>query len=307
MWQSFYSNGKLLITGEYAVLDGALALAVPTKFGQHLRYRKNDTGLLKWTGFDEAKNIWFEQFFELENFKPVENSIVNTSSLNTSERLSSILNQARILNPQFLSDISGIEVETKTDFNRKWGLGTSSTLVNNIAQWAAVDAFELNSRTFGGSGYDIACAQNDSPIFYRLVDGKPEVNKTVFQPPFASKLYFVYLNKKMDSRMAIDKYRKAGFNKAELVGSITKLTQAIADCEELLTFMELMMEHEQLISQALGLTPVRESLFSNYQGTVKSLGGWGGDFVLAASENEGPEYFKSMGFETVIPFVEMTL
>ena len=32
--QTFYSNGKLLITGEYVVLDGAKALALPTKFGQ---------------------------------------------------------------------------------------------------------------------------------------------------------------------------------------------------------------------------------------------------------------------------------
>ena len=34
--QTFYSNGKLLITGEYVVLDGAKALALPTKFGQSL-------------------------------------------------------------------------------------------------------------------------------------------------------------------------------------------------------------------------------------------------------------------------------
>lgn len=31
---SFKSNGKLLLTGEYLVLDGAVALALPTKMGQ---------------------------------------------------------------------------------------------------------------------------------------------------------------------------------------------------------------------------------------------------------------------------------
>ena len=31
-----YSNGKLLISGEYVILDGALSLAVPTLFGQYL-------------------------------------------------------------------------------------------------------------------------------------------------------------------------------------------------------------------------------------------------------------------------------
>lgn len=36
----FYSNGKLLLSGEYAVLDGALSLAVPTKYGQLLSVKK---------------------------------------------------------------------------------------------------------------------------------------------------------------------------------------------------------------------------------------------------------------------------
>ena len=36
----FYSHGKLLITGEYLVLDGAKALAVPTVFGQDLSVKK---------------------------------------------------------------------------------------------------------------------------------------------------------------------------------------------------------------------------------------------------------------------------
>jgi mevalonate kinase len=34
--QQFYAPGKLLITGEYAVLDGAWALALPTRLGQTL-------------------------------------------------------------------------------------------------------------------------------------------------------------------------------------------------------------------------------------------------------------------------------
>ena len=34
--QTFYGHGKLLLTGEYAVLDGAKALSIPTRFGQSL-------------------------------------------------------------------------------------------------------------------------------------------------------------------------------------------------------------------------------------------------------------------------------
>ena len=40
--QNFYSNGKLLLTAEYLVLDGAKALALPTKFGQDLEVKKID-------------------------------------------------------------------------------------------------------------------------------------------------------------------------------------------------------------------------------------------------------------------------
>jgi hypothetical protein len=36
MQKTFYSNGKLLITGEYLILDGAKGLALPTKMGQNL-------------------------------------------------------------------------------------------------------------------------------------------------------------------------------------------------------------------------------------------------------------------------------
>ena len=42
MKQTFYSNGKLLITGEYLVLDGAKAFALPTKFGQKLTIEETE-------------------------------------------------------------------------------------------------------------------------------------------------------------------------------------------------------------------------------------------------------------------------
>ena len=48
MDQKYYSNGKLLFTGEYVVLDGANALAFPTKFGQSMSVKK----------IKEPKIIW---------------------------------------------------------------------------------------------------------------------------------------------------------------------------------------------------------------------------------------------------------
>ena len=44
---SFYSHGKLLLTGEYTILKGANALAIPCKMGQTLIQEIfNDKGMV---------------------------------------------------------------------------------------------------------------------------------------------------------------------------------------------------------------------------------------------------------------------
>ena len=57
-------------------------------------------------------------------------------------------------------------MNTHLEFPRDWGLGSSSTLINNVAQWAQVDPFELHFKVSNGSGYDIACAKRRYPIVY---------------------------------------------------------------------------------------------------------------------------------------------
>ena len=89
------------------------------------------------------------------------------------ETLLDILKEAKRMNPSFLNAVSGFVIKTTLSFPRNWGLGTSSTLINSIAKWAEVDAFQLLWNSFKGSGYDIACAQNNTPIFYQIEDKKP--------------------------------------------------------------------------------------------------------------------------------------
>ena len=48
-------------------------------------------------------------------------------------RLVQILNAAKQLNPDFLNDNKGFKISTHLTFPKNWGLGTSSTLINNIA------------------------------------------------------------------------------------------------------------------------------------------------------------------------------
>ena len=74
--QSFYARGKLLLSGEYFVMDGAKALALPTQLGQHLMvtYKKSYSPCLQWKGVNSLGNTWFEAVFELWKFDLIEGS-----------------------------------------------------------------------------------------------------------------------------------------------------------------------------------------------------------------------------------------
>ncbi|SHI84968.1 GYDIA family GHMP kinase [Aquimarina spongiae] len=306
MKKSFYSHGKLLLTGEYLVLDGAQALAIPTQKGQWLFIEETDTEGIHWQSFDENGNCWFET-----NFLITEKGLTLTDDTHNdpiADTLLTILNSAKDLNPIFLTTSSGYTVESRLEFDREWGLGSSSTLINNIAQWAKVNAFELLESSFGGSGYDIACAQNDTPIIYKRTEGKPIVTEAPFDPVFKNNLFFVYLNQKQDSKDSIKRYQSLPlkeFDKAE--SEVNAITQQILECPDLETFEELISAHEAIISKIIKTETVKSRLFSDYHGSIKSLGGWGGDFVLATGSSEDMDYFKKKGYTTVVPYEEMLL
>ncbi len=315
--QSFYSNGKLLLTGEYVVLDGAEALAIPTQFGQHLSIRKLNPspsgrleGELIWESFTDNDELWLQIEFDLPRLRVISATFDATNdggNDSLAENLQNILIEAKKLNNEFLSNEEGFHVKSKLTFPRNWGLGSSSTLINNIAQWAQIDAFQLQFNTFGGSGYDIVCAQNDSPILYQLTDKKPSFKSVNFNPSFKEQLYFVHLNKKQNSRDGIAAYQKFKKNNSTVVDEITQLTYQISNCTSLITFEKLLTEHEKIISKIINQKPIQQQVFSDYFGQTKSLGAWGGDFILATGNNDTPNYFKQKGFKTVINYQDMIL
>ena len=303
MQQTFYSNGKLLITGEYLILDGAKGLALPTKMGQNLNVEDTNSGNIHWKSYDADESIWFE---EILSFQEIQDNTITTESVKAT--LIKILQVANTMNSNVFSNSEGFAVTTQLSFPRNWGLGTSSTLINNIAQWFQIDAFELLQQSFGGSGYDIACAQNNSPITYVLLDGKPRVEKVVFKPEFAQNLYFVYLNQKRNSKSAIaDYHTKKTKQLSSYIAAINTLTQDIIDSNNLELFTQLISQHETVLSEILKTKTVKDTLFPDFDGAVKSLGAWGGDFVMIVSKENPKPYFVSKGYETVIPYREMIL
>ena len=300
MKKEFYSNGKLLLSGEYAILDGALGLAIPTSYGQSLQVTPTSSGVLEWTSLDENDHSWFSAAFDLANLK-----VVSTSDESMAQTLAHLLLEANAQNPLLLIDSDGFEVTTRLTFPRSWGLGTSSTLINNLAQWGRVDAYQLLWNAFGGSGYDIACAQHNSPITYQRLDGEPKVETIDFDPIFKDSLYFVHLNQKQSSKEAIANYRNRQFDRNKLIQEISSITHRMIEVPTLAGFESLMETHENLLSSVLQEQPVKQRLFPDYFGIVKSLGAWGGDFVLATGDEKTMAYFKDKGYPTVIPYSRM--
>lgn len=300
----FYSNGKLLITGEYLVLDGATAFALPTKFGQNLIVRKGQNQEIIWKSYNYDDQLWFE---DVISFSEIINNVeAKTETVKTT--LITILHEAYLLNADFINKADGYEISTHLTFPKNWGLGTSSTLLNNIAQWVKIDAFILLKNSFGGSGYDIACAQNNTPITYRLDQNLPIVEKVEFNPEFTKNIFFVYLNKKQSSKIAINAYyNNKNENLTENILDNNKITKAILEAKTLNEFAYYVEKHEIHLSNILELETIKEIAFPDFNGVVKSLGAWGGDFVMAISKENPKDYFTSKGYETILTYDEMIL
>ena len=285
-----------MLTGEYVVLDGAKALAIPTKKGQSLTVEASEKKGVHWKSMDEKGAIWFEASFQL-------NDTISEKENKVLFQLLKILKEAQELNPSFLAE-ENYKVTTILDFPRNWGLGTSSTLINNIAQWAEVDAFKLLQKSFGGSGYDIAAAQHNTPILYQLKDGNPNTELVELPWDFTESLFFVHLNQKQDSKEGIAHYQKE-IVATKVISKISEITEKIIACKSLKDFEAYIDRHEAIISKTIGLPTVKEQLFSDYPNTIKSLGAWGGDFVLAAGNEMGRSYFRKKGFTTIVSYRDM--
>ena len=314
MKTSYYSHGKLLLTGEYLVLDGVQSLALPTQKGQWLRIAETEDIGIHWKSLDEKDRCWFETHLLVQTEKKGSRHVIsqnwmeNPAHYEIENTLVKILNVALTLNPKFLSEKSKYRVETKLEFPINWGLGSSSTLINNIAQWANINAYELLEKSFGGSGYDIACAQQDTAILYQRNGIKPKITSVNFDPPFSDQLFFVHLNQKQDSKESIKHYQSLSlknFEKSE--ASIKSITHGMLSCYSLNEFRKLIDHHEEIISGIIKTRTVKSRLFSDYPGSIKSLGGWGGDFVLATGTDQEKNYFYENGFDTIIPYHAMIL
>ncbi|MFC3160390.1 Mevalonate kinase [Chryseobacterium arachidis] len=294
-----FSPGKLMLTSEYFAIDGALVLAVPTRLGQEFSFEeKNDEkSLIFWEAYHQNK-LWLKAVIDYKNWQILETNIISSA-----EFILKTLKNVQNLSETKFKDNFTYHLTTNLQFPADYGLGSSSTLMNNLAEWAQVNPFYLNTISLGGSGYDIAVAKEKSAVLYQSV---PEIKyeKVDFNPSFKNELIFIHLNQKQDSREGINFY-KSKKKSQKLVDEFSNLTRNILVCNELENFSELMLIHEQKISNFLEIPAVKAKFFADCPVFVKSLGAWGGDFVMSSKFDGFKDYFWGKDFTTIFEWSDL--
>jgi mevalonate kinase len=301
--QSYYSNGKLLVTGEYLVLHGASALALPVRYGQKLEIHPHDDATFKWESWCKG-SCWFKCVFNPDSLE-----ILETDDHTTAIFIRTLIGYALTMNVPRLS-LKGIKGVAYLSFDKNWGMGSSSTLISNIAHWFDIDPYKLHFRVSKGSGFDIACARSDRPVIYRLAGYEPSVSAVNFHPSFSDKLYFVYSGKKQDSALSLEKFNPERRDLGDAISQVSNITHRLPGISDQDEFNRLIDEHENILSSLLGQEPVKLFAFSDFRGSVKSLGAWGGDFYLFSS-TEGRyyicDYLSAKHLAPVFSFDELIL
>lgn len=288
-----------MLTGEYLALMGATSLAVPTQQGQHLHLSNYPDGI-KWIARDHKDNVWLDVRMD-SHLK-----VLCTSDEQSADRLVQILKKASEINPHFLKQLGNIEISTKLEFNRHWGWGSSSTLIDLIAQWSNINPHDLLFQTLRGSGYDVACARASRPILYSN-DPHPAWIEVEWKPPFLNELFLIYLNQKQNSAAEVNRFKSSRGSYENEIALISNISHRISNCYNLNEFQILLRQHEDIMSSVLQQATVADKWFKDVPGVFKSLGAWGGDFVLFAGKEEALQEIKNRGFDTILRFSEIAL
>lgn len=277
-------NGKLLLTGEYLVLAGARALALPLRFGQQLTAGYGSSTFIDWQSYQQG-NLWFSAAVNPETLM-----VVSESHPEVAARLSQVLQAARILNPGFLlsGEYNFSSFRTDADYPLEWGLGSSSTLIYLIASLAGVDPFILFRKCSNGSGYDVACAAQSAPFFYTLTKDYYTIDPAMPGQALRKYAFFGYSGKKTDSFSEVQQFHQERRPTPSEIDQVSRLSEAICDAEQYRELYNLVNEHEQMIGKILDREPVIGQ-FPGFPGTIKSLGAWGGDFLMFVSDLSLPE------------------
>ena len=291
---NYRANGKLLLTSEYAITQGAKGLAIPTTKGQTLQIdSENSDDAIVWESLAHDGSAWFSA-----RLMPGTLEIIATTDTVVAARLVKNL-QVVLKNTEHLAQPNTFT--TQLEFPNEWGLGSSSTFTSLLAQCAGLDALQHFRTVHGGSGYDLACATANGPIVYQLQHDKSIVRPATIDFDFTDDLGFVYLGNKQLTSESLNLVQRKPFSLAQ-IETFNNLTDAFLNAADVHDLERVIEEHESILSEHLGLTKVKEKHFSSYPGSAKSLGGWGGDFAMVTRFASSRKWLTDNGYKVIFPF-----
>ena len=99
-----------MISGEYFVLDGALALAIPTRLGQSMSVKpvQGSKPVLAWSSYDVEGNSWFEASFTLPGLE-----VIHTLDKSVAANLQKIFQAIDVQKPGFWTAQPSLQISTK--------------------------------------------------------------------------------------------------------------------------------------------------------------------------------------------------
>mgnify|MGYP001259775477 FL=1 len=112
------------------------------------------------------------------------------------------------------------------------------------------------------------------------------------------------MNTKQNSLNEIRKYKDLNPSNS-LINEISDITKKLLKCSTVKNFNLLIHSHEQIISKLISKKPIKQELFKDFRGEIKSLGAWGGDFIMASSDEDPSNYFKNKGFNTILKYGDL--
>lgn len=298
-----YSHGKVLLSGEYLVTHGAVALAVPLRRGQYFQVTEGADEGLVWQSYCNDQLCMEARF---------SSSLGLLSSMDDERALllAEILDKARRMSHKGDDFFNRKFVVTRIDFDPDWGFGNATTLIVNVSRWMGIDPFQLSAITKEASNYDIACVLSHHPILYCREGHQPHVQQVTFCPGFADELWFLFLGQGQMHSYRLGHDNDYVTPDVRLVSRVSLLSHHMVSCGDASTFRALMDEHERIVGEYIGETPVKQRFFSDFVGSVKSLGLWGSDFALVASDWEHArisDYFANKGLDVLFPYRELVL
>jgi len=291
---NYRANGKLLLTSEYAITQGAKGLAIPTIKGQTLQiHSENSDEAIIWESLAQDGTTWFSA-----RLMPGTLEVVESTDAKVATRLVQNL-QVVLKNTNLLEQPK--RFTTQLEFPNEWGLGSSSTFTSLLAQCAGVNALQHFRTVHGGSGYDLACATADGPIVYQLQNEVGVARPATIDFDFLDDLGFVYQGNKQLTSESLNLVQRKPFSEAH-IETFNTLTDAFVNASNVTDLERIIEEHESMLSEHLGLPKVKQQRFSTYPGAVKSLGGWGGDFVLVTRLESCRKWLTDNGYTVIFPF-----